>query len=463
MSDHTPRYVPFTAPATPEKKKEEKPKKPQEKKEEKKKEEKPKKPQEKKEEKKKEEKPKKPQEKIMPKKEKPEKIKAPEVSKEAPKKLKEVKEPKKAPSEEIKTYTWQMVGTDYQIMMADSKGILVALMLDSAPSEPIKASLLKFAQGFENKFKTEIENFRGNVQWFRPAIEIADDAFNMFLMQPQCLPVTSEELETIQFTPTEDKIVKQAQKLCKDTSYFFLAMLLDELIKEYNIPRENILKAFFNLHRKKAFLPISIEEVGKEVEKRKLWQQVSGIYGLTKEEYDVLMDDLLVSNDESRNTLLAKVQEFKKKTRGIQLREEVAKRRRIRKERDEYFKQIDELLKANDYNEVFNTFNNIIRLSKELGENTIAQELTQRSQSYSQEINQTAQRIPELRSQRSEALNQAEMSELSGNYLQAAEQFAVAAELSAEIGEYDKAKDYVNQAERLKGLSELAKLRERLR
>jgi tetratricopeptide (TPR) repeat protein len=141
----------------------------------------------------------------------------------------------------------------------------------------------------------------------------------------------------------------------------------------------------------------------------------------------------------------------------------VAKRRRIRKERDEYFKRIDELLKANDYNEVINTFNNIIRLSRELGENTIAQELTQRSQSYSQEINQMAQRIPELRSQRSEALNQAEMSELSGNYLQAAEQFAVAAELSAEIGEYDKAKDYVNQAERLKGLSELAKLRERLR
>ena len=458
MSEFKPTYVPFTAPLTPEKKKKEK------KPEEKKKEEKPKKP----EEKKKEEKPRKPEEKKEPKRErpgKPEKLKEPgvqEISKE--KGLKKPKSEKETKSkEEIKTYTWQMVGTDYQIMMADSKSILIALMLDSAPSEPIKSSLLKFTHDFENKFKNEIENFRGNVQWFRPGTELADDAFNMFIMQPQCLPVTCEELECIQLTPLEDKIVKQAQNLSKTTGYFFLAMLLDELIKDSNIPRERILKSFFNLHRKKAFLPINIEEVGKEVEKRKLWNQVSVIDGLTSEEYDVLMDDLLVANEESRTDLLARILNFKKKTRGVQLREELAKRRRVRKERDEYFKQVDDLLKSNDYTEVINTFNHIIQLSKELSENTVAQELTQRAQRYSQEINQMAQRIPELRSQRNEALNQAEMSELSGNYLQAAEQFAAAAELSAEIGEYDKAKDYVNQAERLKGLSELAKLRERLK
>jgi len=449
MSEYKPSYVPFAAPtAPPERKKGKK-----EKKEEKKKEEKPK-----------EEKLKKPEEKKELKEERPQKLKEPELFKEkAPKRLKEEKEPRKGLSEEIKTYTWPMVGTDNQIIMADSKNILVALMLDSAPSEPIKASLLKFANEFEKKFKNEIENFRGNVQWFRPGTELADDSFNMFLMRPQCLPITHEELEGIQLTGLEDRIVKQAQKLSKGTGYFFLAMLLDELIKEENIPRERILKAFFNLHRKKAFLPINIEEVSKEVEKRKLWNQISVIDGLTREEYDVLMEDLLVANDESRNDFMARILEFKKKTRGVQLREELVKRKRVRRERDEYFKRIDELLKLNDYNGVINTFNHIIRLSKELGEYTVAQELTQRAQFYSQEINQMAQRIPALRSQRDEALNQAEMSELSGNYLQAAEQFASAAEFSAEIGEYDKAKDYINQAERLKGLAELAKLRERLR
>ncbi len=443
MTEFKPTYVPFTAPVTPEKKKEEKKK---EKKEEKKKEEKPK-----------EEKPKRPAEEKKPAEEKPQKLKE-----EKPLKVKGEVSKKGIPSD-IKTYTWQMVGTDYQIMMADSKNILIALMLDSAPSEPIKASLLKFTSEFENKFKNEIENFRGNVQWFRPGTELADDAFNMFLMQPQCLPITCEELECIKLTPLEEKIVKQAQNISKDTGYFFLATLLDELIKEYNIPRERILKAFFNLHDKKAFLPINIEEVGREVEKRKLWNQVSVLEGLTVEEYEVLMDDLLVANEESRNDLLARLLEFKKKSRGVQLREELAKRRRVRKERDEYFKRVDELLKLNDYTEVINTFNHIIQLSKELGEFTIAQELTQRAQFYSQEINQMAQRIPELRSQRNEALNQAEMFELNGNYLQAAEQFAAAAESSAEIGEYDKARDYINQAERLKGLSELSKLRERLK
>ena len=442
MADFKPTYVPFTAPVAPEEKKKEK--------EEKKKEEKPKKPAE-------EKKPKKLAEEKKPPEEKPHKLKE-----EKPQKVKG-ESPKKVVPGEIKTYTWQMVGTEYQIMLADSKNILIALMLDSAPSDPIKASLLKFTHEFETKFKNQIDNFRGNVQWFRPGTELANDAFNMFLMQPQCLPVTSEELAVITLTPSEDKIVKQAQKLSKDTGYFFLATLLDDLIKEFNFPRERILKSFFTLHDKKAFLPINIEEVGKEVEKRKLWNQVSVIEGLTQEEYDVLMDDLLLSNEESRNYLLARLLEFKKKTRGIQLREELAKRKRVRKERDEYFKRVDELLKLNDYTEVINTFNRIIQLSKELGEFTIAQELTQRAQSYSQEISQMSQRIPELRSQRNETLNQAEMFELNGNYLQAAEQFAIAAELSAEIGEYDKARDYVNQAERLKGLSELSKLRERLR
>ena len=74
-----------------------------------------------------------------------------------------------------------------------------------------------------------------------------------------------------------------------------------------------------------------------------------------------------------------------------------------------------------------------------------------------------AQRIPALRSQRNEALNQAELLEINGKYIEAAQQFDLASKLSVEIGEMDKAKEYLSQSQRLMSLAELAKLRERLK
>jgi hypothetical protein len=412
--DYKPEYVPFTTPvAPPEDKKKKKEKKPPEKRKEKK---------------------------------LPEKRKG---------------KPLKVISEDIKTYTWQM--ERFQIMLADSENILVALMLDSAPSEPIKEALLQFTSRFEQKFSTEIENFRGNMSWFRPATEIADDSFNMFLMRPQCLPLTDSELKEISLTSTESKVVRIAQELCKETGYFFLATLLDEVLKRFKMPRERVLSSFFSLNRKKAFIPIHIEDVIQEVQKRLLWDQVSCVDGITDEECNLLLDDLMVSTEESRIALISHLLDFKKKTRSTQVREEIARRRQIRKERDDAFKMVDEYLKASDYNSVVAIFDKIIQLSLDLGEESIAQELAQRAHAYRAELSQMVQRIPMLRSQRNEALNQAELLELNGRYVEAAQQFDLASKLSAEIGEIDKAKEYLSQAERLMSLSELAKLRERLR
>ncbi|MHA1267786.1 MAG: hypothetical protein ACTSRS_21300 [Candidatus Helarchaeota archaeon] len=412
--DYEPEYVPFTAPVTP-----------------------------------------------VEKKKKKEKVKEKKPKKKEPEKKPPEQPQLKVTPDEVKTYTWQM--ENFQIMLADSKDILVALMLDSEPSEPIKEALLRFTSEFENKFATEIENFRGNVQWFRPANEIADKSFNMFLMRPQCLPLSEAALKQIKFTDVEAKVVRVAQELSKATGYFFLATLLDEVLHRYKIPQEKVLRSFFTLNRKKAFIPIQISEVAREVEKRKLWEQVICVDGLSPEECDLLLDDLLESNEEGRIALLAKLSDFKKKQRGTLLREEIARRKQIRKERDELFKQVDEYLKLNDYNSVIALFDKIIQLSLEIGEETVAQELTNRAQIFRTQLTQMAQRIPALRSQRNEALNQAELLELSGRYEEAAQQFEYAAKLSNEVGEFDKSKEYFSQAERLRSLSELARLRESLK
>ncbi len=420
--EYEPEYIPFAAPVAPEDKK----KKKKEKKEKKEK----------------------------PKREEPVR----EPDREPPKKG---KFPQKVTVEQIKTYTWQM--ERFQIMLADSEDVLVALMLDSAPSEPIREALLKFTSEFENKFATEIENFRGNVQWFRPANEIADDSFNMFLMRPQCLPLSLAALKEINLTPTESKVVRIAQEVAKKSGYFFLATLLNEVLQRHKIAREVVLKTFFTLHRKGAFIPIHIQDVSIEVEKRELWEQVICVDGLSGEECDILLEDLLESNEESRISLLAKLSDFKKKQRGNLLREEVVKRRQVRKERDVLFKQVDQYLKANDYNSVVYLFDQIVQLSLQIGEDTVAQELTNRAEVFRTQLTQMSQRIPALRSARNEALNNAEMLELSGRYEEAAVQFEYAASVSNEVGEIDKAKEFISQANRLRSLSELASLREKLR
>jgi hypothetical protein len=169
------------------------------------------------------------------------------------------------------------------------------------------------------------------------------------------------------------------------------------------------------------------------------------------------------SNEEGRISLLAKLSDIKKKQRGPMLRELVVKRRQIRKQRDELFKQVDDYLKANDYNSVVYLFDQIVQLSLEIGENTVAQELTNRAEVFRTQVTQMAQRIPALRSARNEALNNAELLELSGRYDEAAQQFEYAASVSNEVGEFDKAKEFTSQANRLRSLSELASLREKLR
>ncbi|GAG48612.1 unnamed protein product, partial [marine sediment metagenome] len=194
----------------------------------------------------------------------------------------------------------------------------------------------------------------------------------------------------------------------------------------FKIPRERVLKSFFSLNRKTAFIPVHIEEVVQEVEKRQLWQQVSCVEGINSEECEFLMDDLLLSTEESRVALINRLMDFKRKERSALLREEIVKRRQIRKERDENFKQVDELLKASDFTSVVNIFDKIITLSRALGEDSIAQELSNRAHVYREELSQMAQKIPVLRSQRNEALNQAELLELGGKYIEAAKQFDLA-------------------------------------
>ena len=357
----------------------------------------------------------------------------------------------------IKIFTWQM--DKFQVMLADSDNIMVALMLESTPSEAIKKALINFTYQFETNYEQPISNFRGNLQVFKSARPLAEDIFNLFLMQPQMLPLNFKKLKHVKLDDEEKKLIRTARTLQEERGYFFFTHLINEHTKKYKINQNKLFKMIFELHGKGVFISIPPERVSKEIERHYLFNLLCEIHGLCDNDINILLKDMMVSSPESRELLINKVKEFKRKNMSELVQKEILERNTLRKKRTELFEQIDGFLQAKDYSNVVNLFDQIIEISNTLGDTKMAQELSERSQRYRDAIEQMSTLIPQIRSARNEALNKAELYELAGKYVEAAESYKQAADYSMELDELEAAKEYQEHVERMLSLEELAKLR----
>ncbi|MHA1752695.1 MAG: hypothetical protein ACTSWR_03000 [Candidatus Helarchaeota archaeon] len=218
----------------------------------------------------------------------------------------------------------------------------------------------------------------------------------------------------------------------------------------------------FELHGKGVFISIPPERVSKEIERHYLFNLLCEIHGLCDNNINILLKDMMVSSPESRELLINKVKEFKRKNMCELVQKEILERNTLRKKRTELFEQIDGFLQAKDYSNIVNLFDQIIEISNALGAVKMAQELSERSQRYREAIEQMSTLIPQIRSARNEALNKAELYELAGKYVEAAESYKQAADYSMELDELEAAKEYQEHVERMLSLEELAKLRRSL-
>jgi len=464
----TPRYIPFQKPAIPE----DKDKKDKKKKDEKKKDEKGKIDKKKKveEEKKKKEEEKRRKEEERKKNEKEKKKKEEKVKvkdkKSGPKdKKRSIEKPIEPIEEDISStcmiYTYPM--EKYQICLADTEGVMVAVMLESEPSEPIKQSLIAFAHDFSKKYKKKIEEFSGKVSDFDTAKNMVDKHFNLFLIKPIVLPLDPEIEKRVKISSIEKSTLKIAKEISKDRGFFFTATLIDEVIKKTKMARDKIVKAIFGLNNKGIFLAIDIEKVADYAERRKLWDQISENKDLTIADTNLILEDLLVSSEASRRIFLEKIQKFPKKKLSEQITAEIKKRKKIRQERRALFDQLDDAVKRDDFATAAEYLNKISILSAQLYENIVAKEFSERAKLFSQTAQEMRSRIPRLRSERHEILNRANAMEVAGKYLEAAKLFEQAAKISEEIGEMAEGKKYLESAEKMRNLNELANLREALR
>ncbi|MHA1380273.1 MAG: hypothetical protein ACTSRG_18025 [Candidatus Helarchaeota archaeon] len=488
----TPRYIPFQKPTIPEdkkkkddKKEEKKDKKDKDKKkeEEKRRKEEEKKRKEMEKRKKEEEEKRKREEEKLKKLEKKQKVEKEKKKKEPKKKKIEEKTKKekviskkkdtkkkiektKEPTEEkisqtCVIYTYPM--ERYQICLADTEGVMVAVMLESEPSEPIKQSLISFARAFSQKYKKQIDEFSGRVSDFNTAKIMVDDHFNLFLIKPIVLPLDPEIVKKANLTSEEKTAFKIATEISKDRGFFFTATLIDEVIKRTKIPRDKIVKAIFGLNSKNIFNAIDIEKVAELAERRKLWDQISENKELSFNDKNIILEDLLVSSEDSRKTFLEKIKKYPKKKLTEQIESDIASRKKIRSERMVLFDELDQAVKMDDIAKAAELLSKISILSSQLFENMVAKEFSDRANLFSQTAQEMRSRIPRLRAERQDIVNKANAMEVGGKYDEAAALFEHAAKISEEIGEMPESKKYLEHAERMKNLKELASLREALR
>ncbi len=451
----TPRFIPFQKPTIPEDKKKKDDKKDDKKEDKKEK-------VDKKKDNKKEEK--------LRKKEDEKRKKEEEKERREDEKKKKKDEKKKPKSADI---TEEMAGTtcvlytypmeQFQICIADTEDVMVAVMLESDPSDPIKQSLTTFAEDFNRKFKRYIDEFSGKVSDFAPAKDLVDTHFNLFLIKPIILPMDPEIIKQAKLNSAENSIMKVAKDLSKERGFFFTARLIEEVIKKTKMPRDKIVKAIFGLNDKGLFIAIDIEQVAQSAERRMLWDQMSEIKTLSNENKNLILEDLLVSTEDSRKTFLDRIQQFPKKKLTEQLSAEIENRKRIREERKILFSQLDDSVKRDDFGTAAQLLSSISGLSTQLYENIVAQEFAERAQLFSQTAQEMRSRIPRLRQERNEIINKAKTMEIGGKYDEAAMLFDQASKLSVEIGEMTEAKQYLEEVERMRNLKELASLREALK
>lgn len=386
----------------------------------------------------------------------------PKVDKEKDKKQKvEKKKEVKKTAKEVPTYTWQM--ENFSIMLADGDEIMVALMLDSEPSDSITQSLVNFTKDFEKQFKNALRDFRGNIRDFQDAKILCEEEFNLFLMKPQVLPLEEEDINSAKLNVVERSLVKTARDLAKERGFFFIAPLIDETIKRSGHTREKVIQSIFAMKNKKVLISLDIDQISEESEKRTLWTRLSEYKTLTKADKETLLTDLLISPPESRETaLLALAASPRKKLSGY-VRKIVQERSSVRTQREQLFTQLDLLLKSENLEQAARVLVQIADYSERLGERTTAAQFRTRANDFNQRLEGVRQRIPVLRGQLNELLSKGELLEIAGKYTEALDILTQASKIATEVGDFEELKRCQNGVSRIRNLIELASLRESLR
>jgi len=144
---------------------------------------------------------------------------------------------------------------DSKIDIIDGEFVRVALILDGAPSEQLKANQWEFTRSFEMRFGSILGEFTGDITPFRDADKIVEKFFNITLMYPLQL---AKHWEFTKVNKLERALLEVADQMQKERKFIFVSSLLSYGLAGRKATRDQIISTIIGLKRREILVPVQI-------------------------------------------------------------------------------------------------------------------------------------------------------------------------------------------------------------
>ena len=200
------------------------------------------------------------------------------------------------------------------LLLSDGEYIRVAIVLNRYASPVLRDNLRKFINGFEREYQHVLPNWRGQLNIFRDTGKIIDEIFKTSIIAPHEVSFERSNVKSLKNNISK-KILKISQNLMEASgrNFIFIASLLKEATEKTGKKPGEVIKGVTELRDKKILKPIDIFTIGEpEISQEEidlLTQKISGLTGLTQEEQQKLLDDLLQLEPAAREAYFASLLE----------------------------------------------------------------------------------------------------------------------------------------------------------
>jgi len=159
---------------------------------------------------------------------------------------------------------------NFIILLNTGKKVKVALILDRKPSNSLRLSLSDFISSFENRYKNELDNFRGDMKLFNKTSDLVEEVFKVSLIWPYRIRSDVDIKSSERYLNSlQNLIINTAYNLQEDINYFLISNIVENIKKQKNLPEEKIISAFYELKQQNFFITFPIEKLDEIIEKEK--------------------------------------------------------------------------------------------------------------------------------------------------------------------------------------------------
>jgi len=213
---------------------------------------------------------------------------------------------------------------DYHFLISDGELIRVTLVLNKPASKFLKSNLKRFVLMFESKYREVLQNWKGQLNVFKNAGQLADEILHTSIILPHEITTDINKIKKLK-SPLSKALLKIARDFTTGSkTIFFLGQVIDEAKRKIKKKPQEILLGIDEILKNGVFIPVDISKLEQvpisEQEIQLLAQKISEIPNFTDEEKQNLVKDLIEMTPAEREAAIYSLQS------GKQITSEVSKK-----------------------------------------------------------------------------------------------------------------------------------------